>query len=154
MAFPNPGMRAVQMARQGAAGVYSASRRSRGSDPRSGGCCGCIVPVLVLLVLIGGGFAAWKFYLDPTLCNSSPLFDRHGQPGNVPLPGSCHFSAVRPLSDNGQNLGDVWFWTVESPNDPATLKTFYATHLPGDGWTQKSVGTHATNGATIMAYCQ
>ncbi len=63
-----------------------------------------------------------------------PFVDRHGLPSNVPLPSGATFKLFHDYSDSS-GTDKVWYWTVESPNDPATVQTYYQTNLASNGWT-------------------
>ncbi len=72
---------------------------------------------------------------------SSLLTDRHGLPGDVPLPNGVTFV----LTDNVGAAGapaQEWAWTVASPNDSTSVRTFYQSNLPSNGWrVSKTLGS-------------
>lgn len=57
------------------------------------------------------------------------IYNRHGLPGDVPLPDHVTFYAH--ISDSES---DIWFWTVASPETPDALFTFYQQALLENGW--------------------
>ena len=65
---------------------------------------------------------------------SGLLVDRHGLPSNVPLPSGATFKLFHDLS-NSSGVEKDWYWTVASPNDPASVQTYYQTNLASNGWT-------------------
>lgn len=118
-----------------------------------------IALLLVLVVLVGGAVAAWGFVLSPSHC-SGPFFDRHGLQSNVPLPSGCVFKQQRIFTSDPtsgtQVTADEWFWTTNSPNDPAAVQQFYDTHLAANGWTEKHpAGANASTDQALDIYaCQ
>lgn len=73
--------------------------------------------------------------------HGSGLFvDRHGLPSNVPLPNGATFKFM-DKSDSSGTSGD-WYWTVDSPNNPDNLRSFYQSNLSSNGWnTTKTLGS-------------
>jgi hypothetical protein len=75
--------------------------------------------------------------------------DRHGLPGNVPLPDGVTFKAVEDESDSG-GAAKEWYWLVASPNDATALRNFYQSNLPKNGWpnlqTRGSDGDYEVDG--------
>src|SRR5689334_11193956 len=59
----------------------------------------------------------------------NPFVDRHGLPGNVPLPDGVTFKAVEDASDSG-GAAKERYWLVASPNDATALRDFYQSNLP------------------------
>ncbi len=99
-----------------------------------------IAALLALVVVVGGGSAAWFLYLSPSRC-SGPLFDRHGLQSNVPLPSNCTYKSRRTFrsapSVVPQVQAEEWFWTVDKPNNVSAIQQFYDDHLASNGWVQK-----------------
>ncbi len=93
---------------------------------------------LVLSVITA---VAWVAFLSPSPGHtSSPFFNRHGLPGDVPLPtGATYFGQVS-TSSPAIGAPDItvtlatWYWTVPSPQDPISVSQFYQDHLPSSGW--------------------
>jgi hypothetical protein len=110
--------------------------------------------VLVLVVVLGGGAAAWFLYLNPGRC-SGPLFDRHSQPNSVPLPSGCAFQlhpGTQTTSTSGVDVTvDQWIWTV-SGSDRAAVQKFYTDNLGSNGWGDLHPETQ--NGNTAVSACQ
>ena len=79
----------------------------------------------------------------------NPFVDRHGLPGNVPLPDGVTFKAVEDASDSGGTAKE-WYWLVASPNDATALRNFYQSNLPKNGWshlvTRGSEGDYEVDG--------
>jgi hypothetical protein len=127
------------------------------TPPKKGGASKAIILVLVLVVLVGGGAAAWFLYLSPGRC-AGPLFDRHNQPSNIPMPSGCSFagenheSSTIPGTPTQQAKVDEWAWTV-SGSDPATVAQFYKDKLPGQGWSSIKQQT-GTGGDYQLLTCQ
>ncbi len=127
------------------------------APPRKGGAGKVVVLLLVLVVLVGGAAAAWFLYLNPGRC-AGPLFSRHDQPNNVPLPSGCSFAgenhetATNPDNASQQVKVDEWAWTV-SGKDLATVLQFYKDNLPGQGWTQIK-DENGSGGAKELVGCQ
>lgn len=126
--------------------------------PKKKGRAGKIIAlVLVLLVLVGGG-AAWFLYVSPSHVDS-PLFDRHGLQSNVPLPDGISFAGLKQtysapdLQTHTTISTEVWGWTV-SGSDMAALQTFYQDNLPKHGWTDVRLGSGFTPGARDVVACQ
>jgi hypothetical protein len=94
---------------------------------------GLIVAILVAVVVIGGGVAGFLYLRGNP---SSPFFDRHNLPGNVPLPSNSSFVSMKTVTDNEEGFSFVfneWIWTV-SNSAPANVQQFYTTQLPSNGW--------------------
>src|SRR6185437_3351695 len=123
--------------------------------PKKRGAGGAIILILVLVVLIGGGSAAWFLFLNPGH-PGSPLFDRHGLPGNVPLPNGVSFSGLKKTytssQDNTNISADAWGWTVSGSNAAAVQK-FYEDNLASNGWT-KIHPLNGDNGEKDVYACQ
>ncbi|HEU5366933.1 MAG TPA: hypothetical protein VFU69_00650, partial [Ktedonobacterales bacterium] len=114
-----------------------------------------IALVLMLVVLAGGGVAAWFLYFSPNHSNSL-LFDRHGVPASVPLPNNLTFvittSTSRTNAAANQTLtADEWGWKVAG-TDPATVARFYRDQMPGTGWT--NIRSQAARNGLIVLGCQ
>jgi hypothetical protein len=113
---------------------------------------GLIVTIVIVLLVAAGGIAGWFLYLNPSLCKGGPFFDRHGLESSVPLPSGCNFVSTKTLTtNNGQETDNLWLWTVNSPNDPPALNTFYTQSLPGNGWSQKVA--RSQGGESALIYC-
>ena len=112
--------------------------------------------VLVLVVLVGGGAAAWFLYLSPSHSNS-PLFDRHGLPSNVPLPNNLTFVTNTSYSATNSRTNvtatlDEWGWKAAGIN-AAAIAQFYRDQMAGQGWTSIRSQT-AQNGDQEVIGCQ
>ncbi len=99
---------------------------------------GLIVVILVVVVLLaGGGTAAFLYLRGHSTSPSSPLFDRHSLPSNIPLPDNVTFVSMKTITTSSESISivyDVWYWTV-SNNAPASVQQFYKMQLPSNGWT-------------------
>jgi hypothetical protein len=118
-----------------------------------------IIAVIVLLVLIGGGATAGILILKKGTAQQTPgaTVDRHGLPNNVPLPNGVTFKLQdsRQFTQTGLGTASIaqWLWTVDKPNDPAALSTYYQTQLPGKGWTNIQQSTGSNNTTQVLG-CQ
>jgi len=124
--------------------------------PPRRGIVGKVIVLLLLVIVVSGGAAAWYLYLSPNHSNS-PLFDRHGAPGTVPLPNSLTFAAKASYSrtnftTNVTATEDEWGWKVAG-SDPATVAQFYRANMPGKGWTGINSQTMKTGGQEVIG-CQ
>ena len=120
-----------------------------------------IIAIIVLLVLIGGGATAGILILKKgnaaTQQTPGASVDRHGLPDNVPLPNGVTFQLQdsRQFTQSGLGTASIaqWLWTVNKPNDPAALSTYYQNQLPGKGWTGIQQSTGSTNTTQVLG-CQ
>jgi hypothetical protein len=120
-----------------------------------------IIAIIVLLVVIGGGAAAGFLILHKgnTSTQQTPgaTVDRHGLPANVPLPNGVTFKLQdsRQFTQAGLGTASIaqWLWTVDKPNDPATLSTYYQNQLPGKGWSGVKNSTGSNNSTQVLG-CQ
>src|SRR5579883_705011 len=108
-----------------------------------------LIAVVLIVGIAGVVFFAHKSGVPAV--QATPTIDRHGLQTNVPLPDRFTFKA-RATNTSGNTPIDEWFWTVASPDDPATVKTFYQKQLPNNGWTHIQVFP-IQNGALVVA-CQ
>jgi hypothetical protein len=86
-----------------------------------------ILIAAVLTVAVPG------FFILNTGHGANLFMDRHGLPGNVPLPSGATFKLMKDESDTS-GAAKAWYWTVESPNTPDVLRTFYQSNLSSNGW--------------------
>ncbi len=86
-----------------------------------------ILIAAVLTVAVPG------FFILNTGHGTNPFMDRHGLPSNVPLPGGATFKLMKDQSDTS-GAAKAWYWTVESPNTPDALRTFYQSNLSSNAW--------------------
>ena len=107
--------------------------------------------LLAIIVLAGLLTVAIPGFLVFGGHGSSLFTDRHGLPGNVPLPNGATFTFTYNLSDSS-GAGNDWYWTVAGPNDPATIQQFYQSTLPNNGWTH--IQTRGSNGDYEVTGCQ
>lgn len=120
-----------------------------------------IIAIIVLLVVIGGGAAAGILILKKgsTSTQQPPgaTVDRHGLPDNVPLPNGVDFKLQdsRQFTQTGLGTASIaqWIWTVDKPNDPTALSTYYQNQLPGKGWTNIQQSTGSNNTTQVLG-CQ
>ncbi len=143
--YPAPG----QPAYPGGYAPVAAPPQKRGGAGRA------IILLLVLIVLVGGGAAAWFLYLSPGHAGS-PLFDRHGLPGNVPLPDGVSYANLdktyTSTQDNVTISAQAWGWTVSGSN-ATSVQSFYETNLPKNGWTKVKT-FNGDNGEKDVYACQ
>ena len=122
---------------------------------------GIIILIIVLLVVIGGGATAGFLLLRKgsasTQQNPGATVDRHGLPNNVPLPNNVTFQLQdsRQFTQAGLGTANIaqWLWTVDKPNDPTALSTYYQTQLPGKGWSGIKNSTGSNNTTQVLG-CQ
>lgn len=119
---------------------------------KKGGSGKLIAIILIVVVVLGGAIGGFFYLRGHTTSPSSPLFDRHGLPGNVPLPDGVTFKLQQTVTSQQGEVDDEWFWTVDSPNDPATVQKFYQSNLPSNGWTH--VQTLGSSSEHIVIGCQ
>lgn len=120
-----------------------------------------IIAIIVLLVVIGGGATAGILLLKKgnTSTQQTPgaTVDRHGLPTSVPLPNGAVFQLQdsRQFTQAGLGTASIaqWVWTVDKPNDPAALSTYYQNQLPGKGWSGIKNST-GSNDTTQVLGCQ
>jgi hypothetical protein len=87
--------------------------------------------IVLLLVAAAGGIL---LHLHSTMSTSTtPIFDRHGLQGDVPLPDNTAFQYKHTVTQ-GTLTADEWIWKVNK-SEPASIQEFYQTHLPQNGWT-------------------
>lgn len=114
--------------------------------------------LVVLIVLMGSGSAAWFLYLSPSHLGS-PFFDRHGLPGSVPLPNGIAFAGLKQTKsarDPQTNVtisADTWGWTV-SGSDAPTVQQFYQANLPKNDWTNVKLTDDFDSGRNRVTACQ
>jgi hypothetical protein len=120
-----------------------------------------IIIAIIALVVIGGGAASGFLILHKgnTSTQQTPgvTVDRHGLPGNVPLPNGVAFQLQdsRQFTQAGLGTASIaqWLWTVARPNDPAALSTYYQNQLPGKGWSGIKNSTGSNNTTQVLG-CQ
>jgi len=117
-----------------------------------------VIIAILAVLLVGSGTAGAIIFSHKSSSNSAstpttnpagPGFDRHGLPQNVPLPNEISFQTRHNSSALGATV-DTWYWTVASPDDPATAQQFYQNNLPNNGW------NHITKipGTNFLGACQ
>lgn len=120
-----------------------------------------IIAIIVVLVVIGGGATAGFLLLHKgnTSAHQTPgaTVDRHGLPANVPLPNGVTFKLQdsRQFTQTGLGTANIaqWLWTVDKPNDPAAISTYYQNQLPNKGWTNIQNSTGSNNTTQVLG-CQ
>lgn len=106
--------------------------------------------LLAIIVLAGLLTVAIPGFLVFGGHGSSLFTDRHGLPGNVPLPSGATFQFM-DQDGTSSTTGD-WYWTVASPNTSDALRSFYQGNLNSNGWTvSKTLGS---NGDYEFLACQ
>lgn|GEM_PF-3947596 len=103
---------------------------------------------MIALVLVGG--AAGFFVLG----GHNLFVDRHGMPGNVPLPNGATFKLMQNMNEGSGITAQDWYWTVASPNNSTTLESFYQSNLASNGWTHIETGGPTDSGAIEVDGCQ
>ena len=88
--------------------------------------------ILALLIVLGGTVGGFV-YLGLSHSSRSAVDNRHGLPGDIPLPANSTFINV----DHSGTLQD-WLYTI--PITPDEVNSFYDAQLPGNGWTLISTG--------------
>lgn len=108
-------------------------------------------PLLAILVVAAVLTLGIPGFLIFGAHGSSLFVDRHGLPSNVPLPSGATFKLVHDLSDSSGTAKD-WYWTVDSPNNPAALQNFYQSNLSSNGWT--NINTRGSGNDYEVTGCQ
>jgi hypothetical protein len=149
--WPSKSQRGDTSSGPGSAATAVAARPKKGR-------AGKIIALALVLLVLGGGGAAWFLYLSPSHVDS-PLFDRHGLPGNVPLPDGTSFAGLRQTAGASDPQtrapisADFWGWTV-SGSDAAAVQTFYHDNLPEHGWTNVKFSNDSEQGKMGITACQ
>lgn len=116
--YPLPG----QLGAAGYAPVAAAPRPWQGVSKK-------LLAVIVIAAVLTIGVPG--YFIFGGHVGSSLFVDRHGMPGNIPLPSGATFKVSTGVSGTKE-----WYWTVESPNTPTALRDFYQSNLSSNGWTK------------------
>lgn len=115
--YPLPG----QPGAAGHAPVAAAPRPWQGVSKK-------LLAVIVIAAVLALGIPG--YFIFGGHGGSSLFVDRHGMPGNIPLPSGATFKVSTDVSGTKE-----WYWAVDSPNTPTALRDFYQSNLSSNGWT-------------------
>jgi hypothetical protein len=120
--------------------------------PTKSGSGKLIAIIVIVLVVLGGGIGGFLYVRANTTNPSNPAFDRHGLPDNIPLPNGVTFKLMQNVTQTSGEVDQEWFWTVDGPNDPATVQGFYQSNFSNNGWTH--VQSDSASGQYVVIGCQ